>query len=294
MSRWVLTGLLVLVSVACQKRSQNIADKIKGEAEQSAKDIETKSADLKKQQAEVEVLKVGGQPATIYLSKNLTQESTSGHVTPIESLKITLRGGVSKNSRRSDVDLQKKILIDKSEVPAQSELSKAGTYINIGCNNLPAADIGELKEEKLKFESDKLRGKDFLTVMATRIFFCGKASSTHPLVYVSAEEIYLNDATIELKEDLLNLAIRAKILGLRGNSKILHKGKQVSLESRSDDAKISIIVDQKTHGTGTLEIKSDGGNYFDSKKLLNSKFNSQFSASGLDSYQSSSNSGSEK
>jgi hypothetical protein len=264
MKKWTLLISILAVVVGCQKRNQNIAEKLKVESEEVIRLNQQKIDDVNKQQAAIDQLKVGGQPASIYLSGSLIQDNTQSPPKTVEPLKIELLGGVGKNGKRAGVELKDKISVDKSEAPAQSDVSNLGNYINIGCTNLNAADTANLKEMKLNFYTDKARGKDFLSVIAKRVFICGPVRANHPLVYFSAEEVHFMNATIHLKENLINMALRAKVVGVHGTNVVIHKAKPVSLSGRSDEAKISLIADGKLFGTGTLSIQSEGGTYTES------------------------------
>lgn len=252
----ILAILALFALAACQPKSENIAEKLKKQSEDIQKETDKKIEDINKGKIEAESkLSSGGLPATVNLSKILIKDSSAKELQPIDQIKVNLSTGLGKDGKKANIDTKKLVQLDDSASSAAAEPIPAKTYINLGCSNLSAADTGDLKLVKARISRDTF----FLN--AARVFVCGKQVSKHLLTLVSANEFFFSDASIDMKDNAYSMVIRAKTLVLYGKNKISHKGKPSSAAFSSVGPQISILVDEKLHGTGELEISSEGSSF---------------------------------
>ena len=257
--------------MGCQNRSENAAEKLKKQNEEIQREAEKQINEAKKTLEEaMAILTSGGQPAEVYLSRVLTTNKSTSDINPIDGIKIQWLGGLGKDGKRAPVNIKKALQLDSSKAPENANPIPEKTYINIGCNNLPESDIQNYKPIKgTTASSDKTASRDSFVAIAARIFLCGKISTKQSLTQVTASEVILQDANIELNDSMLSFAIRANIIVMQGKNKISFKGKNSDMPSQQATGSISVLAESKLEGEGSLEIISEGSSYVATDKPAN-------------------------
>lgn len=256
-SLYVVVALFALA--ACQPKSDNIAEKLKKQSEEIQRETDKQIENANKERDKLKALLTsGGQPADIFLSKTLIQDSSSKDLKPVAQLKVVRTVGLGKDGKRVELDDAALVQMDSSIVSAASEPLPAKTYINFGCDNLPESDIEGLKLVKPKLFKQKL------DLFAARVFICGKQKATNTYMDVNANELILSNSEIQLKDNTVNVVLRAKTLVIVGKNKIQHVARKSEKASASSKVVISILAEEKLHlqdSSAELEIISEGSSY---------------------------------
>lgn len=128
-------------------------------------------------------------------------------------------------------------------------------FMNLGCGDLSAADTEGLEEI-----TPSLKGEDgVLMVSATKIFICGSHKVETNFTTITAEELVINNAELSLTDKTGNLILITNSLNVQGKNILATQGVDQEVTVSPAPA-LQLTVLQELRGSGSLLLKSTGGN----------------------------------
>lgn len=197
----------------------------------------------------------GGQPGKITV-RGIIVKNNGNEMLLDDRLKIQQIGGKGNRgvSQTLVSDKNKAVLSENYDTKALSSFSDSKKYINLGCENLMPEET-----EGLEQESEKALTDSVLSLSAKKIFICGTPKISQTFVSLSADQLVLKDATLEVKAVIGSLNISASKIELVGTNLIETKGVDSTI-SVMDAPSLDLLVANEITGEGTLRIASTGGN----------------------------------
>jgi hypothetical protein len=205
----------------------------------------------------------GGQPGAIYLKGLAAKADDSG---PVE--RITIEQSVGASSVQTTIEKERlpkfKAAIQRSE---NYKPSKFDAYLNVGCDLENDPRIAGMKEEKNKPNKDgQIDTFGNAAMMVDKIFICGSVVVNDALAVLNVNEVYLDNADINMQMIASFFHIKADLLSLEGKNQITTRGMSGSAASFVPASSITLEIFENLTGTGTLNLKSIGGDYYKEKK----------------------------
>ena len=237
---------VALLTAGCTVKS---ADDIKKENNESLKKTQQTMDEL------TNFLYTGGQPGKITV-KGIVVKKVADKTELDERISITQTGGKGKNSVSQTVIAEKnKAEMTETATPKVLEkIEDLKTYINLGCTGIPAAETAGLTEDPVNLQAENV-----LSLTAKKVFICQAQKLPQSFVSISADELILIDASLEVNTFVGSLSASTNKLTIEGKNTLKTTGVDTSsavLQAPSLD----LVVKSEIHGEGTLALQSNGGN----------------------------------